>query len=198
MIKFLKYFILIFLVFLFIFNWNDLSWVFSYRTVSTLLSDFFKTEVYEDEIIYSDNYTDKKNSIEIPKIEITAPLVIVESSDPNKVYQSLDKGVVIWPESKLPGQVGQTILLGHSSPPNWPKIKHDWVFTKINELEKENEVIIYFNNEKFSYRVKDKIFLERGEEVPNDLTNLDKDTIILISCWPPGKDVRRIAVVAIR
>ena len=39
--KVLKAFIIIYLVSFTIVNWNDISWVFNYRTVSGLLYDFF-------------------------------------------------------------------------------------------------------------------------------------------------------------
>jgi hypothetical protein len=41
-----------------------------------------------------------------------------------------------------------------------------------------------------------KIFLDRGEELPKeDLTNAT-NVVLLVSCWPPGKDLRRIAIIA--
>jgi len=104
--------------------------------------------------------------------------------------------VVLFPGSALPGQKGQTIIEGHSAPPGWPKIKYDWVFSRLNELEKGDEVILNFNHKKLNYYVTQKIFLNSGEEIaPKDLTN-SENMLILISCWPPGKDIKRIAVMA--
>jgi LPXTG-site transpeptidase (sortase) family protein len=113
----------------------------------------------------------------------------------SQVKLALNKGVVLYPQSTLPGESGQTIILGHSAPANWPKIKYDWIFSRISDLEENDEIFLYFNQRKFSYYVKQKIFLEKGEELPGGLTGF-KNTLILISCWPPGKDLRRIAVVA--
>jgi sortase (surface protein transpeptidase) len=66
---------------------------------------------------------------------------------------------VLFPDSALPGQIGQTIILGHSAPQNWPKRKYDWVFSRLNELEKEDDVIFNFNQKEYIYRVKSKKFL---------------------------------------
>ena len=206
--KLWKVFIILFLVILVIFNWNEVSWIFNYRAVSGLFSDFFKgsdKEIQKEEIQKidfhndsdddRDDYYDKENSLEIPKIGVSAPLVFTETAEQEEIQKSLNIGVVHFPDSVLPGQEGQTIILGHSAPPNWPDIKYDDVFSRLNELEEGDEIFIYFNNKKFNYSVTNKFFLERGEEVPEYLTNSD-NMLVLISCWPPGKDIRRIAVEA--
>lgn len=192
-----KAFIFIFLVSFLIINWNDISWIFNYRVISQSLSNFFQRESsVESEMseTIEFEYSEKENSLEIPKIEVIAPLVFVQDID--KVYKTLDKGVVHYPDSVLPGEKGQTIILGHSAPPNWPDIKYDNVFTLLNELEKGDEIFIFFNHQKYNYSVERKIFLEKGEEIPDALTNSD-NMLILISCWPPGKNIRRIAVESV-
>jgi len=96
----------------------------------------------------------------------------------------------------LPGSVGQTIILGHSAPSGWPKIKYDWVFTHLVDLEKGDEIFVYFNNRKYVYEVKEKLFFEKGEEVQESSLTNSENMLVLISCWPPGKDIRRIGVSA--
>ena len=192
-----KPFLIIFFISFLILNWNNISWIFNYRVISQTIANFFQkdnslksgvSETIEFE------YSEKENSLEIPKVEVSAPLIFVEYID--EVHKTLDKGVVHFPDSVLPGEKGQTIILGHSAPPNWPDINYDNVFSRLNELEGEDEIFVYFNHQKYNYSVIKKIFLERGEEIPeNTLTNSD-NMLILISCWPPGKDIKRIAVEA--
>ena len=213
--KLWKYFLFIFLIAFVIFNWSDIFWVFNYQAVSGFLSELFKASEPEKKELVFDRasndtvdivdenededekyqYFEKDNSIEIPKISIDAPLIFVESGDQKEIERVLNLGTVHFPESALPGKKGQTIILGHSAPPGWPKIRYDWVFSDLNELIQEDEIYIYFNNYKFVYSVTNKYFLDRGEELPQFLTN-SKNVLVLISCWPPGKDYRRIAVVA--
>ena len=196
-----KAFIFIFLISFLIINWNDISWVFNYRVISESISNFFQkdtpVESSTPETIKTIEfeYSEKENSLEIPKIEVSAPLVFVEDVD--KVHRTLDTGVVHYPDSVLPGEKGQTIILGHSAPPNWPDIKYDNVFTLLNELERGDEIFIFFNHQKYNYSVERKIFLEKGEEIPeNGLTN-SNNVLMLISCWPPGKNIKRIAVESV-
>ena len=196
--KFFKYFLFIFLIFLLIFIWNKISWVFNPKAFFRYLAYQFEKEI-ESEKKTLQKPTEgiqeikKEDGIEIPKIEISAPLILVEQE--SQVSKSLDRGVVLFPNSVLPGKVGQTIILGHSAPANWPKIKYDWVFSEINNLETDDEIFVYFENKEFKYQVSKKIFLEKGGEFPKESGN-SKKILILISCWPPGKDLRRIAIIA--
>lgn len=198
--KLCKYFLIIFLIAFFIINWNEVSWFFNYRAVFGFISDFFQKE----EILTESNnlntkrnfeYSERENSIEIPKIKISAPLIVDKSLDDNAIFKALDRGVVLYPGSFLPGEKGQTIILGHSAPQGWPKIKYDWVFSQINDLEVGDEIFVYFDNKKYTYWLENKIFLERGEELPENLTN-SENMLILTSCWPPGKNLKRIAILA--
>ncbi len=201
-----KYFILIFLVSVLAINWNHLSWLFNYKAVSRMVASQFESkivakanELFDKEDIKiplkTSEPTDRENSIEIPKILVTAPLLLPASGGLTDLYHLLDNGVVHFPGSALPASAGQTIILGHSAPAGWPKIKYDWVFTRISELAEGDEIFVYFNHKKYVYRVTGQVFLERGEELPQILTN-SENMLILISCWPPGKDLQRIAVLA--
>jgi len=196
-------FVFVFLISFLIINWNEISWVFNYKVISRTLSDFFRKnsqEVISDSFLGNKtearnfDYSNKENSLEIPKIGISAPLIFVSNEE--EVYKSLDRGVVLFPNSVFPGEAGQTMILGHSSGPNWPKIKYDWVFSRLNELEEGDEILVYFNHQKYSYYMIKNFFLEKEEETPKgDLTN-SHNMLLLITCWPPGKDLKRIVVEA--
>jgi LPXTG-site transpeptidase (sortase) family protein len=205
--KLLKPFILFFLINFLIFNWNSVSWIFNYRVILGAISDFsgkissFFAEIENKinslgQIAQAENvnFFSRENSLEIPKIGVLVPLIMTDSNEKD-LEAKLNRGVVIFPDSALPGQSGQTIILGHSAPPNWPKIKYDWVFSRLNELEEKDEIKVYFNNREYNYYVKNKIFLEKDEEIPNYSTD-SGNTLLLISCWPPGKNLKRIVVEA--
>ena len=111
--------------------------------------------------------------------------------------KDLDLGVVYYPGSVYPGQVGQAIILGHSAPPGWPQVKHDWVFTNIESLTAGDIILISLNNKQYKYIVRQKTIIQRGAEVPFDNLAANSNVLTLISCWPPGKDYQRITVQAI-
>jgi len=203
--KLWKYFFVVFLILFFTINWNEISWIFNYRAVSGFFSDFLKSDKKEIQVIgdFDNNddsedykHSQKENSLEIPKIKVTSPLVFVDSLEITEIKKGLELGVVHFSNSVLPGEPGQTIILGHSAPPHWPKIKYYWVFVRINELVEGDKVNVYFNNRKYEYIVNRKFFLERGEEISQELLTTNTNVLFLISCWPPETGARRIAVEA--
>jgi LPXTG-site transpeptidase (sortase) family protein len=170
--------------------WDFLSLKFEERrekeNFSVELPGKIKTEeTLSQEIIF-------ESKIEIPKIEVSAPIVLAKNE--KEVESQLKKGVVLFPGSALPGEKGATIILGHSAPPNWPKIMYDWVFTKLQYLQEGDEIFVYFNGKKYKYKVKEKVILKKGQEIP--WKDSSENFLVLISCWPPGKDVKRMAVRA--
>ena len=140
--------------------------------------------------------TNQPDSIFISKINITAPLVFPDASESPDFKEALEKGVIVHPLSSLPGRTGMVMILGHSAPLGWPKIKYDWVFSDLNNLTAGDSINIFYQGCQYVYSVSGKYFLERGESLPDDLGEDSNSILVLISCWPPGKDYRRIAVVA--
>jgi len=190
--KFLAFFIILYLIVFIVLNVT--GWLIRPPKMSPLP---------ENSVLPSDNteqpkcvFSERIDSISIPKIGIEAPLVFPESQDNEILTEALNSGVVYYPLSAEPGQDGQTILLGHSAPAGWPKIRYDWVFSDLNKLETNDEVYVFYRNCQYNFKVSAKLFLERGEEIPENDPELGP-TLLLISCWPPGKDIRRIAVQAI-
>ncbi len=147
--KLWKFFIFLFLVNFIIINWSDISWIFNYKVVYRGLSNFFeknKTQAVETvRGIRGPDYFDKEDSIEIPKIGVKAPIVFPENNSEEDFEKALKKGVLHYPQSVLPGEEGTIIILGHSAPPNWPKIDYDWIFNDLNELNAGDEIYIYGN-----------------------------------------------------
>lgn len=209
-------FLSIYLIAFFAFNWNDASWVFNYREVSGLIYDFFnpyqtveafpaaQIQTTANEVSTSNTavvkpnytYTDKEDGIEIPDIGISSPIMFPVATDASTLAAALDKGVVYYPGSVLPGQKGEIVIIGHSAPVGWPKIKHDWVFSDLEKLNAGSKIYIYLDNKEYIYTVQKTDIIKKGQEIaPTGLTNSD-GMLVLVSCWPPGKNLQRIAVQA--
>ncbi len=155
-------------------------------------------DIIEEEIKINPAPYCEKNEINIPSLGVTAPLVEAGGITEKEYRESLDRGVMHFPGTSFPGEVGLSVVLGHSAPPNWPKIKHDWVFTEINNLQEGDEIEICYNNEKWIYTVMSeedgKKIYEVGEGVPPLFPGKNRKEIVLMSCWPPGSRDSRIGV----
>lgn len=197
--KFLTIFIFLTLVALIIINWGTVKGIFNYQAI---YQDIYRSLKEKKEMVsrvpsieLSSEFTEKPDSLEIPKIETSAPLIFAESADEKDLEKALKKGVVHYPQSVLPGQEGQIIILGHSAPSGWPKKDYDWIFSRLNELNLGDEIFLNFEHQQYYYLVSQKSILEVGQELPQLLTNAES-MLVLLSCWPPGVSERRIAISA--
>jgi len=176
-----KFFVIFFLVFLITANWREIALFFNYRIIEHKISEILTPE----ETIQNNNFT-----LYIPAIELEAPL----KTERQEVENLLNKGTALHPDSVLPGEEGSIIILGHSAPQGWPDIDYDNVFNKLNDLKENDEIIIFSEEKDYSYKVVDKIIFFPEEEA--EVLDNRKNSLILITCWPPGKDYKRMAVFA--
>jgi len=186
-----RFLFLIFVLSFIVLNWSDIYWIFNFRVAPKGIQTLINQEKEKEEEI---SFYDKENSIEIPVINITAPIITSEGSSNEHYEEALKKGVVHFSDSVFPGEKGATIILGHSAPSNWPKIDYDWVFSDLQQLEEKDKIAIYFKNRMYTYEVSEKIFLEIGQDIPSYASN--EPELVLLSCWPPGKNIKRIGIRA--
>ncbi len=210
-LKIIKALMLLYVISFLVINWNDISWLFNYREMSGLVTGFFNPYPGIENIQVNDfypnhdaagqiknvnyTYTEKQNNLEIPKINISVPIVFSEKTDSASLTKDLNKGAVYYPGSVYPEENGQIIILGHSAPENWPKATYDWIFSDLNELAAGDVILLSINNRQYTYKVVQKEIIKRGQEVASG-SDLAGNRLFLISCWPPGKDYQRIAVEA--
>jgi LPXTG-site transpeptidase (sortase) family protein len=136
-----------------------------------------------------------KAIIVIPRIGAAVPLVTAKTTDTSQLHLLLDEGAVIYPGSAGFGNIGQTVLMGHSAPVNWPNIKHDTAFSRINELISGDKVSISYQGRTYEYSVTRSEVIEKGGDLAGGPTS--GSSLVLVSCWPPGRDQKRLAVEAL-
>ncbi len=132
--------------------------------------------------------------IVIPKINANAK--IIPNVDPydSRVYQeALTRGVAHAKGSVYPGRVGNMFIFSHSSVDFFQALRYNSVFYLLDKLETNDEIDVYFNSEKFVYRVTEKKLVDA-----NAITYLTEKTdnklVTLMTCWPPGTTFKRLIV----
>lgn len=193
--KLWKFFVLFFLIFLIFINWDKIFLFFNYKVISHNVSLFFERQEQAAEKTIEEN-AEKKFILEISKAGILAPIVFSKEgeNDPQKLLQ---KGVFFYPNSVLPGEKGIIIILGHSAPAGWPDINYDNVFNNLDKLKSGDTISLIFGSKKYAYQVyNSQIFFPKDEDkyLPKD--NKKESILVLLTCWPPGKDYQRLAVFA--
>jgi len=107
--------------------------------------------------------------------------------------KELEKGIIRYPGSAKPGENGSSFIFGHSS--NFPWIKWDYndVFSLLDKVVYNDEVIVYYWQEKYTYKIKEKKVI-----TPWDVSvlerNKDKSEITLMTCWPIWTTLNRLIV----
>ncbi len=152
-----------------------------------------KSEDFLQKLPKTEELYDFPDSVVIPKININAPIVVSSTVDEKELFKKLENGVLLYPNSALPGQNGNTIILGHSSAYPWYKGKYGSVFSLLNQLNSGEQIIVYFQKHRYIYRVIAKSIILKNAEI---LVQGEKPQLVLISCWPVGTAWKRIMIQA--
>lgn len=141
---------------------------------------------------------DTQFSIVIPKIGASARVIAnVDPTDQTKFLPLLQKGVAHAKGSVFPGQKGNIYLFAHSTDNFWDVGRYNAVFYLLKDLKPGDEIVIFFQNKKHEYVVKNTKIV-----APSDVSYLvnaqkqGKEQLILQTCWPPGTTLQRLLVFA--
>ena len=131
--------------------------------------------------------------LSVPKLSINAPVIAVLRENDDDIFAALKKGVVLFPGSAMPGQSGQSVIIGHSaSLPPWTK--YSAIFAKLGAMAPDDLIYLTYQGREHIYRV---TTVRRGS-VQQILDSGMTGDLILSTCWPVGTDTNRVAVAAVR
>lgn len=139
---------------------------------------------------------DKSFGILIPKIQANSK--IIKNVDPfnSSIYQkALSQGVAHAKTSALPGSNGNIFLFSHSSADFLTASRYNSIFYLLNKLVIGDEIKIYYEDKEYIYHVTSKRVAD-----PTDTSFIyskaPKETLTLMTCWPPGTSIKRLVVQA--
>jgi LPXTG-site transpeptidase (sortase) family protein len=173
----------------FLFNSQALIGQIQYLTNSGSNTEASAVDITADETVPAEPV------IIIPKINVNVPVVYdVATYDEGAIQKALERGVVHYHNTALPGQAGNNVIVGHSSNNWWASGQYKFAFVLLNKLEVGDTFILHYNSKKYIYQVSSKRIVE-----PNDLSVVQPTTepvVTLITCDPPGTALRRLVVTA--
>jgi len=109
----------------------------------------------------------------------------------------LKKSLIQYPQTALPGQLGNAVVFGHSVLPQFfnPK-SYLTIFATLYKLEEGDEIYVKYGSIEYKYVI-NKMF----EVKPTDLSVLDQRfnqrSLTLITCSPPGTYLRRLVIQSV-
>lgn len=137
--------------------------------------------------------------IVIPKINVDAPVVYdVPSLEENIIQTKLRDGVVHYPipgANSMPGEVGNTVILGHSSNDVFDNGGYKFVFVQLDKLNKGDTFYLNYNGTRYTYSVTEKKVID-PTQVSELVINNGKPLATLVTCTPPGTALKRLVIIA--
>ncbi|MBP9817696.1 sortase [Candidatus Shapirobacteria bacterium] len=155
----------------------------------TRLNNWFVTDPGGNQVTSSIPKSGNTYVISIPNLKIKDAVVIIGSQD-------LKKSLIQYPQTALPGQLGNGVVFGHSVLPQFfnPK-SYLTIFATLYRLKQGDEIDVTYDNIQYKYLVE-----EMFEVQPTDLSILeqryDGKYISFVTCSPPGTYLRRLVVRA--
>jgi len=137
-------------------------------------------------------------SIIIPKIGANSKVIPnVDPSDENVYLSALEKGVAHAQGTAFPGEGGHVFLFAHSTDYFWNVNDYNAVFYLLYKLEFNDEIDLFYKNQRIVYRVLDKKVVDPSE-VEYLTKKTDGEFLTLQTCWPLGTTLKRLMVFAER
>ena len=135
-------------------------------------------------------------SVVIPKIEAASNVIAnVDINDKGVYMDALSSGVAHAKGTYFPGQDKNIFLFAHSVDSPLNIARYNAVFYLLRKLEVGDEIVVYFADKKYQYRVTDKVITE--PEDTSYLTDIAaEEKLLLMTCDPPGTTWRRLIVIA--
>jgi LPXTG-site transpeptidase (sortase) family protein len=139
--------------------------------------------------------TSVPGKLSIPDLKISAPILWPTSS--SDFDTDLESGVIHYPGTALPGQIGTTYIAGHSSNYVWAKGDYNHIFTYLDNL-KDNasfSITVTLNNGKTV--TLDYVVVNRQEFLPTDpaqVANTGQSLVALSTCWPVNTTSKRLVL----
>lgn len=135
--------------------------------------------------------------IVIPKIGANSRVVADVDPYDSRIYQrALTQGVAHAKGTTKPGETGNMFLFSHSSVNFYEAARYNSVFYLISELEKDDIVYIFYQQQKYVYKVLEKKVVGPAQiEYLN--SEADGNILTLMTCTPAGTTFKRLIVTAL-
>lgn len=134
----------------------------------------------------------------IPKINVDVPIVWNTTPDNDSQMAAMEKGVAYFGipgANSKPGQIGNTVLSGHSSNDILDAGDYKFIFARLDQLQNGDSIYINYESKRYTYTVTKKEVV-KPTEVSKLVYPTDKPMLTLITCTPLGTATNRLLVTA--
>ncbi len=134
----------------------------------------------------------------IPKVNVDVPVLYDIGNDYDSQMAAMEKGVAhfaIPGASSHPGELGNTVISGHSSNDLFDRGEYKFIFAQLEKLQEGDTIYANYEGKRYTYVVTKKEVV-----MPTEVSKLvyptDKPILTLITCTPLGTSEKRLLVTA--
>jgi sortase A len=134
----------------------------------------------------------------IPKINVDVPVIYNTKPDYDSQMKAMESGVAYFGipgANSLPGQIGNTVISGHSSNDVIDQGEYKFIFARLDHLENGDTIFLNYESKRYSYTITKKEVV-KPTEVNKLIYATDKPILTLITCTPLGTSLNRLLITA--
>ena len=134
----------------------------------------------------------------IPKINVDVPVQYNTTPDYDAQMKAMENGVAYFGipgANSRPGQVGNTVLSGHSSNDIIDQGSYKFIFARLDQLVNGDTIYVNYEGKRYTYVITKKEVV-KPTEVSKLVYPTDKPILTLITCTPIGTSLNRLLVTA--
>jgi sortase A len=134
----------------------------------------------------------------IPKINIDVPVIYDIGNDYDSQMTAMTKGVAQFAvpgASSHPGEIGNTVIAGHSSNDLLDSGDYKFIFAQLDKLNAGDTVYANYQSKRYTYIVTKKEVV-KPSEVNKLVYETTEPVLTLLTCTPIGTDFNRLLVTA--
>jgi sortase A len=146
----------------------------------------------------SDNVVSQDPRIIIPKINVDVPVTYDIGTDNASQMAAMANGLAHFPvagASSHPGEIGNTVLAGHSSNDLFDTGDYKFIFAQLDKLVVGDTVYANYKGKRYTYVVT-KTQVVRPTDVSALIYPTTKPILTLLTCTPLGTALNRLLVTA--
>jgi sortase A len=156
-------------------------------------TDYTKAENWFKDFNLNSN---RQNQTDIPFYTLSIPAIKIEEAIVSTIDTDLQKHLVNYQGTAIPGKNGNAVIFGHSTLPQLFNMK-DYKTTFANAYKLKNGDLIYamLNGVTYTYKIFKSMVVE-----PSDSSALiqdyDNSYLTIVTCTPPGTTWKRLIIKA--
>ncbi len=153
-----------------------------------------KAEAENKPVIQDLKPVNRRFTLIIPKINVNVPVITdVDPFNFSEYKAALKQGVAHASHSALPDEFGSTFLFAHSSSSMLTGSQYNAVFYLLNKIETGDKIWLVYKDTKYQYSVTKTTKVAEHE---TEYLHQDQNQLILMTCSPPGTDLKRLLIFA--